>query len=169
MRTTVLNADMTPTGEISVQEAIVKIVLDKAYAVENYPNKVFRSMELEIPAPKAIAVFQYIQLPDHYYGPAPLTNRNLFLRDDYSCQYCGRGRGQLDNEEFLSRDHVVPISQGGKDRWKNCVTACISCNHRKADRTPEGAAMEHPGPLKVPKLHTIYQLRRERRERYAVS
>jgi hypothetical protein len=71
------------------------------------------------------------------YAP-PLSNRTLFHRDDHMCMYCG-GRFSA---RHLSRDHVRPTSQGGKDVWNNVVTACIRCNNYKAGRTPESARME---------------------------
>lgn len=58
-------------------------------------------------------------------------------RDHYTCQYCGAQPG-LDE---LTLDHVVPRAQGGQSRWDNCVLACLECNKRKADRTPEQAKM----------------------------
>lgn len=67
----------------------------------------------------------------------PLSNRELFLRDDHLCMYCGK---QL-AEHLLTRDHLIPLSQGGKDCWSNVVTACRSCNHAKGARTPEEAHM----------------------------
>lgn len=67
----------------------------------------------------------------------PLTNRELFLRDAYLCMYCGSKY----HDELLTRDHVKPISQGGRDRWSNVVTACKHCNTRKGCRTPEEAHM----------------------------
>ncbi len=67
----------------------------------------------------------------------PLTNRELFLRDAYLCMYCG---GTFNNHS-LTRDHVIPISKGGKDRWSNVVSACRSCNTRKGNRIPEKAHM----------------------------
>ena len=67
----------------------------------------------------------------------PLTNRELFLRDAHMCMYCGH---QL-HESELTRDHVTPMSRGGKDRWSNVVTACRSCNTRKGNRNPEQAQM----------------------------
>lgn len=67
-----------------------------------------------------------------------LTNTALFRRDHHVCAYCG--------EEFpnakLSRDHVVPRSMGGQDKWENVVTACKSCNHRKGDRMLLSVGME---------------------------
>lgn len=67
----------------------------------------------------------------------PLTNRELFLRDAHLCMYCGN---QF-SENALTRDHVIPISKGGLDRWSNVVTACKSCNTRKGNRVPETANM----------------------------
>ena len=72
-----------------------------------------------------------------HYIP-PLNNQALFARDAHMCMYCGHqfsARG-------LSRDHILPLSKGGTDSWKNVVTACKRCNNRKAGRTPERAGME---------------------------
>ena len=60
-----------------------------------------------------------------------LTNRALFRRDDFTCLYCGSQPGP----RLLTRDHVVPLSQGGANRWENVVTACRACNQRKDDRS----------------------------------
>jgi len=68
---------------------------------------------------------------------APLDNQLLFRRDDYRCLYCGEQFERL----ALSRDHVIPRAQGGRDIWTNVVTACKRCNHRKGARTPEEANM----------------------------
>ena len=67
----------------------------------------------------------------------PLTNRELFLRDAHLCMYCGTEF----NASYLTRDHVVPLSRGGRDRWSNVVAACRQCNTRKGNRTPEHAKM----------------------------
>lgn len=67
----------------------------------------------------------------------PLTNRELFLRDAHLCMYCGKAY----SEAQLTRDHVIPISKGGADRWSNVITACKSCNTRKGNRNPEQANM----------------------------
>ncbi len=75
---------------------------------------------------------------DHAIDPAPaLTNAALFARDRQLCLYCGSHgmRGEL------TRDHVMPISRGGRDEWENVVTACVACNLRKGSRTPQQAAM----------------------------
>lgn len=71
-------------------------------------------------------------------GVPLLTNRTLFQRDRHLCLYCG---GQF-AVPLLTRDHVVPVSCGGRSTWENCVTACRSCNQRKNDHTPEQARMK---------------------------
>ena len=71
------------------------------------------------------------------YTP-PLSNKALFRRDQSLCLYCGQHFPCF----MLSRDHVKPISQGGKDNWANVVTACKRCNNHKAGRTPEQASLE---------------------------
>lgn len=67
----------------------------------------------------------------------PLTNRELFLRDANLCLYCGNEYP----DATLTRDHIVPISRGGKDCWANVVAACKRCNTHKGNRTPEDARM----------------------------
>ncbi len=70
--------------------------------------------------------------------PSPaLTNGALFARDRYLCLYCGRHctRGEL------TRDHVLPLSRGGRDAWENVVSACLACNIHKGGRTPQQAGM----------------------------
>ena len=77
--------------------------------------------------------------PSKYNGRAipPLTNRELFTRDANLCMYCGN----KNYSASLTRDHVVPLSKGGKDQWSNVVAACRNCNIRKGNRTPEKAHM----------------------------
>ncbi|MFO1076541.1 MAG: HNH endonuclease [Planctomycetota bacterium] len=87
-----------------------------------------RSPSIAIKIPEVILLAGYDRIPSH---EAPFTRRNLFLRDDYTCQYCGR-RCAADH---LSVDHVLPRSRGGRTSWENCVLACVGCNARKADRT----------------------------------
>ena len=75
---------------------------------------------------------------DYAIDPAPaLTNTALFARDRHLCLYCGDqfSRGAL------TRDHVLPISRQGKDEWENVVSACLACNLKKSNRTPQQAKM----------------------------
>jgi hypothetical protein len=67
----------------------------------------------------------------------PLTNSALFRRDWNVCAYCGE---EFSNGE-LTRDHVLPRSRGGIDKWENVVAACGGCNKIKDNKTPEEANM----------------------------
>jgi hypothetical protein len=80
---------------------------------------------------RALAGRQFTQVP-------PLDNCELFHRDRHICAYCGDSL----TSARLTRDHVAPVSQGGRDTWMNVVTACRSCNQRKSGRTPEQAGMQ---------------------------
>jgi 5-methylcytosine-specific restriction endonuclease McrA len=74
----------------------------------------------------------------HALNPTPaLTNVALFARDEHLCLYCGRDCSR----QQLTRDHVMPLSQGGRDTWENVVSACFHCNSRKGGRTPQQASM----------------------------
>jgi len=66
-----------------------------------------------------------------------LSNPALFSRDTHTCMYCGN-RPVVG---LLTRDHVLPKSRGGQDRWVNVVTACRRCYQFKSNRTPQGARM----------------------------
>jgi hypothetical protein len=68
----------------------------------------------------------------------PLSNRELFLRDHHICAYCAK---ELPSQK-LTRDHILPVSQGGRDLWMNVVTACRPCNQQKSGRTPEQAKIQ---------------------------
>jgi DNA-directed RNA polymerase subunit RPC12/RpoP len=70
--------------------------------------------------------------------PPSLTNRELFRRDHYMCAYCGG----IFKELQLTRDHIIPRSRGGDDKWTNVVTACERCNHKKDDQLLQECGME---------------------------
>jgi hypothetical protein len=87
-----------------------------------------------------------------------LTNPKLFNRDRHVCAYCGR-RFVFD---LLTREHVVPVSRGGRDTWMNCITACRGCNGRKGNHLPEEARMTLLYLPYVPNLHEDMILRGRR-------
>ncbi|AMO22301.1 HNH endonuclease [Ramlibacter solisilvae] len=87
-----------------------------------------------------------------------LTNSKLFARDRNVCAYCGRHL----HEEELTREHVIPFAQNGKDHWMNVVTACRACNHRKSNRTPEQARMPLLYAPYIPSLWEDFILRNRR-------
>lgn len=83
-------------------------------------------------------------------GKISLCNRFLFRRDNNTCLYCG----ERFKTSQLTRDHIVPRSQGGRDVWTNVATSCARCNHHKGARTPEQAGMEL---LAVPFRPNLYE------------
>lgn len=87
-----------------------------------------------------------------------LTNAKLFARDRCLCAYCG----QRFHDDVLTREHIVPMAQQGRDHWMNVVTACKACNHRKANRTPEQANMALLYAPYVPSLWEDFILRNRR-------
>lgn len=93
-----------------------------------------RTVALTIRIPEVIVLMGYDAFPEKH---VPFSRRNLFRRDNYTCQYCGhRKRG-----EDLTIDHVIPRSKGGRSAWENCVLACVECNVRKGDRLPVQVGM----------------------------
>ena len=84
-----------------------------------------------------IAVRRSIPLKINKRITPPLNNRELFFRDAFLCMYCGHKF----NISSLTRDHIIPISKGGRNHWSNVVTACRHCNTRKGNRTPDLANM----------------------------
>ena len=99
------------------------------------------------------------RLPTSFHEHVPgLTNPMLFARDRHVCAYCG-GRFQ---SRDLSRDHVRPVSRGGRDSWTNSVTACRGCNTRKGNRSPEQADMPLLYVPYVPNRHEHFILRNRR-------
>lgn len=125
----VLNASYEPLNITSWRRAMVMLLKGKAEGLEHDSS---RSIRPDLLQPTVIRLRQFVRVP---YRQVPLTRRNIFHRDDHTCQYCGCGNGPL------SVDHVLPRSRGGSDTWENVTTACLPCNVRKANRTPREAAM----------------------------
>lgn len=104
--------------------------------LEPEPGELFiQAVSQRFRVPEVIALNRFDRLPS---ANVAFNRRNLFKRDRHACQYCGK-RPEADE---LTIDHVIPRSQGGLSSWANCVLACVACNHRKADRTPEQAHMK---------------------------
>ena len=131
-RTIVLNGDYTFLNTISWKKAICLMMKGKAEALK-YTDKSVRCVDgSEIKIPLVMRLIKVIRLI--YKNRVPYTKRNVMVRDNYTCCYCG-----LHNK--LTIDHVIPESQGGKTSFENCVTACFPCNNKKRNRTPREASM----------------------------
>lgn len=93
-----------------------------------------QAVNFEIEVPRVIRLVKYERVPRN---TVKFNRKNVFLRDEHRCQYCGR-RFSI---QRLSLDHVMPRSRGGPDTWENVVCACLSCNVRKGGMTPHEAGM----------------------------
>ena len=149
----VLNADFRPLSYFplslwSWQEAVKAVFLSRVNVVSEYDRKV-RSPSIEMRLPSVIALKEYVPMSRR---PA-FTRFNVFLRDRFSCQYCG---GDFPTE-VLTFDHVVPRARGGRTIWENVVTACEPCNLRKGHRRPREAAMRPRRPPYQPSNHELQE------------
>lgn len=149
----VLNADFRPLSYYplslwSWQEAVKAVFLDRVNIVSEY-DRFVRSPTLEMRLPSVVSLKTYVK-PALY--PA-FTRFNVFLRDRFSCQYCGV-------RDDLTFDHVIPRSRGGMTRWENVVTACAPCNLAKGNALPRDAGMH---PMQAPVRPTVFELHRNGR------
>ncbi|MSR11084.1 MAG: HNH endonuclease [Gammaproteobacteria bacterium] len=121
------------TATLLVKELVIWSLGDTVMEIRGGFNRSGEQSVLKLPS--IVACDGKVHLES--FDP-PLENKYLFRRDKNICLYCGGVFAVMD----LSRDHVVPLSRGGKDSWTNVVTSCRRCNNRKADRAPEQANMQ---------------------------
>jgi 5-methylcytosine-specific restriction endonuclease McrA len=149
--TLVLNRHWRPVHVTSVVRALVLVWNDAARVVDpgdyrQYAWDDWSALDPEpgepvlgttrgpLRVPEVVGLTRFDRLPA---TAVTFSRRNVARRDHYICQYCGDHPGW----EAITIDHVVPRSQGGATSWQSCVAACVACNGRKADRTPDQAGM----------------------------
>jgi 5-methylcytosine-specific restriction endonuclease McrA len=151
----VLNRAWTPIQVTSAREAISLVAKGAALIIEpetyqthdlrtwndvskakaHFEGETIRSTKLAIVPPEVILLKEYQGQGER---SVVFSRKNIFKRDRYTCQYCGAQPGP----DSLTIEHILPRSKGGVSSWENCVLACVPCNKRKADRTPEQADMK---------------------------
>ena len=144
----VLNADFRPLSYYPLslwpwQDVIKAVFLDRVDVVSTY-DQVVHSPSFEMQIPSVVSLKQYVTQD----RPPAFTRFNLFLRDDFTCQYCHA-------TEDLTFDHVIPRSRGGRTTWENVITSCSACNLAKGDRLPHVCGMI---PLSPPFQPSAYEL-----------
>lgn len=133
-QTLVLNVTYEPLKVVDWQRAVVLWCQGKVEIVETHDREI-RSVTFTFRMPSIVRLLRLVRV--RRANVVPFTRANIYLRDDYTCQYCGL---KLASED-LTFDHVVPQAQGGRRAWDNIATACVPCNRRKAARTPADAGM----------------------------
>jgi len=151
----VLNANFLPISYLPLsiwhwQDSLRAVLSNKAIALHYYDIAI-RSVSLNVQIPSVIVLKRFQKVPDAM--PA-MTRRNIYLRDEFRCQYCG--------ERFppsaLSLDHVHPRSKGGKLTWTNTVCSCHACNHKKGSNLPQELPKLGMRLRSIPRTPSHYEL-----------
>ncbi len=150
----VLNADFRPLSYYPLslwpwQEAVKAKWLDRVDIVAEY-DEVVRSPSTEIRIPSVVVLKDYVK-PQRRVA---FTRFNLFLRDEFCCQYCG-AKGDL------TFDHVVPRAAGGVTSWRNVVAACARCNLRKGAKSLHQSGMHLRKPPRQPASEELRNMGRK--------
>jgi len=132
--TLLLNASYEPMKVLSWQRAVSLWFAGKVEIVEEYDDFDLKSVSLTMKCPAVVRLLKYVK---GHRNKVKFSRINVFARDNFACQYCGDQPGTRN----LTYDHVLPRSRGGKTTWLNITTSCLSCNSKKADRTPTEAKM----------------------------
>ena len=127
----VLNLNYVPLNICNVRRAVILVGKGKAELLENHRGQL-RTVSSLVDVPSIIRLVYLVKKP---FLPRKLSKKEVFLRDKFTCQYCGK------KVPDLTLDHVVPRRQHGSHTWENVVAACNRCNLRKAGRTPSEANM----------------------------
>jgi 5-methylcytosine-specific restriction endonuclease McrA len=146
----VLNQNYEPLNVCNVRRALVLVLGGKAEVLE-LNHHIVRSPSISIHAPSVIRLAYQIKRPRPH---ARLSRKEVFIRDNHTCQYCGL------RTRDLTLDHVIPRSKGGAHSWENLVSACRGCNHKKGGKTLEQARMHLARPPREPKAsvyHMVYR------------
>jgi len=146
-RCLLLNGDYSPLSIIPWQKAIVWSMRSNNYKyaieiIDFYRNDYINGVDKKYPIPAVAKTYRFFKINNQ---SVTFSRKNIFIRDDYTCQYCGE-KYELNS---LTYDHVIPKSKwksikDSPTSWTNIVTACTWCNRRKGSRTPKEANM----PLK---------------------
>lgn len=140
-----LNAAYVPIGVYSWKDAITDWVNGKIEIVEEYDKVLNYGYDRHLDTfkgamnmPAVVRLTNFVSPKKNLKFYKAFTRRHVWERDQGICQYCGV---KVSLKEF-TYDHVVPKSQGGPANWKNIVCSCVTCNRKKANRTPEQAGMK---------------------------
>ena len=153
--TLLLNASYEPLRIISWKKAVTLLFAGKVEVIDEYEQEI-RSITFSLRLPSVCRLVKYVGVK--HRNRVKFSRANIYARDDYTCQYCGK---RFPTED-LTFDHVVPVARGGRKKLDNIVTACFRCNHRKGGRTPAQAGMrlvrEPIEPKWLPAVHIRFRI-----------
>jgi len=159
-RVLLLNFSYEPLGTVGVARSMC-LWFRNSVTVEEYDgDNVLHSPSQTFRVPSVIRLRTYINVRRKRNETA-MKRARIYIRDKYRCQYCGENRHASD----LTLDHILPRAQGGESTPQNLVSACVKCNQRKGNRTPEQARM----PLLTPQKYLSIGLDRVLLCHYAES
>ncbi len=127
-----LNGDYTFLCLVDWKKAMRLVFADKVKVLK-YSKRVIQGVEKVFRAPAVLVLIKVVR--SVYRGKVPFSKKNVLVRDRFTCAYCGKTR------QPLTIDHVIPLSNGGKTNWENCVACCRGCNLNKGAKTPRQARM----------------------------
>jgi len=143
----VLNATHVPINITSWRRAMTLMYKGKAIGMEFNGVKINGKFRL----PEIIKLSKYVPIP---YSDVVLSRKNIYLRDNHTCQYCGKTGNNL------TIDHIIPKSKGGQETWSNMVVCCSRCNNRKGDQSLEEAGVNLRGePYRPPSALYLHMTR----------
>lgn len=150
----VLNADYRPLSYYPLslwtwQEAIKAKWLDRVDIVAEYEDLV-HSPSMALRMPSVVVLKDYVKPQKR----VAFTRFNLFLRDEFRCQYCGA-------RSELTFDHVVPRAAGGVTSWRNVVAACSPCNLRKGSKALHQTGFQLRRPPRQPEAEELRNIGRK--------
>ena len=130
----VLNLNYVPINISTLKRSLILISKGKAEILE-CRDAAIHTIDDDVLAPSAIRL-SYMVKRSYKKGPCKLSKKEVFLRDNYTCQYCSKKSNKM------TIDHVIPRKYNGPNTWENVVTACSPCNLKKAARSPDQAQMK---------------------------
>jgi 5-methylcytosine-specific restriction endonuclease McrA len=144
----VLNQNYEPLNICNAGRAIVLVCHGKAEILE-HAHGILHTPSRHFQRPSVIRLVYLIKRPR---PKVKLSRREVFIRDNHTCQYCGI------RTKDLTIDHVIPRHRGGTHAWENLVSACRPCNHRKGGKTLEDARMSLTRLPCQPRASSFYGL-----------
>ena len=132
-RTLLLNTTFEPISVLSWKKAVTLVFLGKVEVLKEYEKEI-KGVSITMRQP---AVIRLLRLVRNNHVNVKFSRKNIFLRDNYTCQYCGKRF----EPRSLTCDHIVPRSRGGTAEWTNIVTSCLHCNLKKGDKLPDEVGM----------------------------